>query len=100
MALLDSIENYYEKMVVETIQNTVNDMPEGRDRDFLEDIACIALNQLPARYIREAVDASFYLTTEERNKMEMDVYEAVNAAINQVKENPEGPRRSETYQAD
>jgi hypothetical protein len=80
-----SIHNYYEMLVVEYIMNTVAREP-GVDQDFLEDVACLALNQLPARYVRHDVDMAFFLTTREREKMQTNITEAVLNAVRRVRE--------------
>ena len=50
------------------------------DPDYLEDVACVALNQLPARYVRHEVDLAFYIPVEERLEMERAVAQAVARA--------------------
>ena len=81
----DSIHNYYEALVIEHIMNTV--AREGDyDEDTLEDLACLALNQLPARYVRHDVDMAFFLTTREREKMQTNISEAVLSAARRVHE--------------
>lgn len=73
----DSIHNYYETIVVrELIQSFVEDI-KNIDEDYLQDIACIALNMLPARYVRHDVDMAFFLTSKERSEMDRAVNEAV-----------------------
>ena len=52
-----------------------------RDPQTLADIACVALNRLPPRYIRHAVDYSFYLTERERAENETAINEAVAFAF-------------------
>lgn len=81
----ESIHNYYETLVTEYILNTLA-REEGVDRDFLEDVACLALNQLPARYVRHDVDMAFFLTTRERERMQHHIIEAVLDASRQVRE--------------
>lgn len=80
----DNIHNYYETMVI----TKINDMREAEfinsDQDFLEDVACVSLNQLPCRYVRHDVDLVYYLTGDERDKMEYEVHRAVTAAIEYV----------------
>ncbi len=76
----DSIHNYYETLVVrELIQTFVQDI-KHMDEDYLQDIACVALNMLPARYVRHDVDMAFFLTTHERADMDQAVKEAVHKA--------------------
>ena len=81
----ESIHNYYETLVTEYIMNTL--AKEGDiDQDFLEDVACLALNQLPARYVRHDVDMAFFLTTRERERMQSSIIEAVLDAARQVRQ--------------
>ncbi|MBE0511219.1 MAG: late competence development ComFB family protein [Chromatiales bacterium] len=80
---IGSIHNYYESLVSEYL---LEDALKGEqmDQDFIEDVACLALNRLPARYVRHAVDMAFFLTTPERERMQQRVVEAVREAIQQV----------------
>lgn len=86
----DNIHNFYETLVL----NRLNDMVEAefieRQGDFLEDVACVALNQLPARYVRHDVDMVFYLTPGEREKIEYEVHKAVTAAVEYVTQHRDG----------
>lgn len=81
----ESIHNYYETLVIEHIMNTLATEP-GVDQNFLEDVACLALNQLPARYVRHDVDMAFFLTTREREKMQKNITEAVLIATEKVRQ--------------
>ena len=81
----ESIHNYYEALVIEHVMNTVA-REGGYSEDILEDIACLALNQLPARYVRHDVDMAFFLTTREREKMHHDITNAVLHAVHTVAE--------------
>lgn len=80
--------NYYEALVLAAIQNYAQaHLPAGLiDEAMLEDAACIALNQLPPRYIRHHVDTSFYLSTSEREAMENAVEKAVQHAFEHLRE--------------
>lgn len=49
---------------------------------FLEDIACVALNQLPARYIKHDVNMSYFMTINEREKLDYDVHKAITPLSN------------------
>ncbi len=80
----DTVHNYYEKLVYERVRQYV-----GRktvDQDYLEDIACVALNHLPPRYIRYDVDMIFYLSPVERDEMEEKVMQAIEFAIDFIKQ--------------
>jgi len=81
----DAIHNYYEPLVVEYLMNTVAREPDT-DQAFLEDVACLALNRLPVRYVRHDVDMAFFLTTREREKMQHHISEAVLSAVQQVRD--------------
>lgn len=72
------IHNYYENQVIEAVYDIL-----GKDQspDRVADIACVALNHLPPRYIRHDVDMRFYLSPEERNEMANKVKVAVEDAI-------------------
>ena len=80
----DNINNYFEKLVFEVIQEKLNKNELDDDEDFLGDIACVALNQLPARYVRHNVDMVFYMTSEEREQNQNIVEDAVDMAIDYV----------------
>ncbi|AEE22295.1 late competence development ComFB family protein [Paraglaciecola chathamensis] len=79
MKLDDDIHNYYEHLVLEHIAELK--LPTANDDDYIADLCCLALNQLPPRYIRYEVDMSFYLAQSERQQMEMNTQNAVNKAI-------------------
>ncbi len=76
-----SINNYYEQLVFKHILETV---AEPIDENFLEDVACVALNHLPAKYVRHEVDMAFYMSRDERDKITAMVAIAVKNAIDYV----------------
>jgi len=80
----DNINNYYEKLVFEKIQDKLFSDQLDNDEDYLADIACVALNQLPSRYVRHNVDMVFYMTAEEREQNKLIVEDAVHMAIDYV----------------
>jgi len=81
----ESVHNYYEKLVYSRVMQTIGS--KTVDSDYLEDVACIALNHLPSRYIRFEVDMIFYLSPEERKEMEDKVDQAIDNAVALIKEN-------------
>lgn len=94
----DSIHNYYETLVVrELIQTFVEDIRK-MDEDYLQDIACIALNMLPSRYVRHDVDMAFFLTTNERIEIDKAVTDAVVKAKKRVDEQDDENKRANTFQ--
>ncbi|MDT0582900.1 MULTISPECIES: late competence development ComFB family protein [Alteromonadaceae] len=86
MKLDDDIHNYYEHLVLEKIETM--GFNKSKDADFLADLTCLVLNQLPPRYIRYEVDMAFYLPMSERRQMEMNVSHAVNNATKYLEANP------------
>ena len=60
-----SLRNYYEHPVVDAVMAAAPHYPMLGEEE-LPDVACVALNRLPARYIRHEVDFSFYLSDKER----------------------------------
>jgi hypothetical protein len=81
---LDTIHNYYERLVLEKLMTmyTAGDMPA----ELIADIACVALNRLPPRYIRHDVDMAFYLSPHEYEEIESKVQAAINAGISFVEQ--------------
>ena len=79
MQLNDDIHNYYEKLVINYIN--LNNLDKRYSSDFLSDLCCIVLNQLPSKYIRHEVDMAFYMPAAERYEMEMNVRESVKRAL-------------------
>jgi len=90
MKIYDDIHNYYEKLVMQHFSLAKFD--EKYDEDFIADLTCVVLNQLPTRYIRHEVDMAFYLPASERFEMESKVKSAITKSIefmqsHQVKNN-------------
>ncbi|QJR81912.1 late competence development ComFB family protein [Alteromonas pelagimontana] len=87
MKLDDDIHNYYEHLVLERIAKLKLD--KDKSTDYIADLCCLALNQVPPRYIRYEVDMAFYLPQSERQQMEMNVEYAVEKAINFLNQSQE-----------
>lgn len=83
MKISDDIHNYYEKLVTQHF--ALSKFEEKYDEDFIADLTCVVLNQLPTRYIRHEVDMAFYLPASERFEMEKKVKTAVSKAIEFMK---------------
>lgn len=79
MKLDDDISNFYEHLVIERL--SAMGLDKVKDTDYIADLSCIVLNQLPPRYIRYQVDMAFYLPQYERLDMEMKVKESIDRAI-------------------
>lgn len=72
----EQVHNYYERLVFEGVAGLSEAHPEFTS-DMLVDVACVALNRLPARYVRHDVDLMFYLTEHERHAIEHAINEAL-----------------------
>ena len=76
----DSIHNHYEHAVFDAVLAAAPRFPHLGDPQIQADVACVALNRLPPRYIRHDIDFSFYLTERERAENEAAITEAVDFA--------------------
>jgi hypothetical protein len=81
----EQVHNYYERLVFEEVLRRSARWPEMTP-DMLADVACVALNRLPARYVRHDVDLMFYLTEHERHAIELSLEAALDFAYNFVKD--------------
>jgi hypothetical protein len=80
-----SLYNHHEREVFGAVMDASKDFPEiAASNDLLCDVACVALNRLPPRYIRHEVDFSFYLTEHERLEIDNAIVEAVAYAFSFV----------------
>ncbi|ACE82760.1 late competence development ComFB family protein [Cellvibrio japonicus] len=89
----DFIHNFYERLVVQEAFDQSPRIQQG-DRDFLADVACVALNRLPPRYIRHDVDMTFFMSPQDMMEIENKVATAVGDALHYVeaRERGEDPR--------
>lgn len=77
-----SVRNHNERAVYEAVVRHADRFPGlAHQRDLLADVACVALNRLPPRYIRHEVDFVFYLSERERGESERQLLEAVDYAF-------------------
>ena len=77
-----SIYNRHERAVQDTVLERCGLYPAlAADADLLADVACVALNRLPARYIRHHADYAFYLTEREAAADAAAVAQAVQDAF-------------------
>ena len=91
----DSVKNYYYNLVIQHVLKTYGEAEISAADGALEDIACLALNQLPPRYGRNSVDTAFYLSVEEQQEMVRAVELAVERAAEYVSDNPRLPLGTE-----
>lgn len=77
-----SVHNHLERQVFDAVTAMAEGYPGLHgDGELLADVACVALNRLPPRYIRNPVDFAFYLTDVERARMDRKVRLAVAQAF-------------------
>ena len=81
----EQVHNYYERLVFEEVVRRAADRTD-LSADMLADMCCVALNRLPARYVRHDVDMMFYLTEHERHAIEQAMDEALDFAFSFVVE--------------
>lgn len=85
MSVASNIKNYYEQLVCDEVQSQVNG--SNLTEDDINDIACVALNSLPPRYICYTVDLTFYTSSVEQQEIYDKVQSAVKNAVKFVKKN-------------
>jgi hypothetical protein len=77
-----SVRNHHERAVFAAVSEAAARYPGiAQDAELLADVACVALNRIPARYIRHEVDLAFYQGDSERETDEKNVREAVEYAF-------------------
>jgi hypothetical protein len=83
----DQVHNYFERLVFEEVARRAQQPAyTGYTADMLADVACLALNRLPARYVRHDVDMMFYLTEPERQAMDHSLDEVLKFSFALVME--------------
>ena len=75
------VHNHHERAVFTAVSEGAARFPGVEAKNLLADVACVALNRLPPRYIRHEVDFAFYLSDAERQENQRAVEEAVNFAF-------------------
>ncbi|WP_395668459.1 late competence development ComFB family protein [Rhodoferax sp.] len=83
----DQVHNYYERLVFEEVARwSQAPVYHAFSADMLADVACLALNRLPVRYVRHDVDMMFYLTEQERQVIEDSMQKVLTFAFAFVQE--------------
>ncbi|MBI5449855.1 MAG: late competence development ComFB family protein [Gammaproteobacteria bacterium] len=88
------ILNYQEDLVKQALQEMISSLDLSLAIDSIEDISCLALNRLPARYIRHRVDNTFYMTIGEQQRLQQAARRAVLEAWQFI--NQPGSRKPES----
>ena len=77
-----SVRNHNERAVHDAVSREASRYPGlSHDAELLADVACVALNRLPPRYIRHEVDFVFYLSERERGESDRQLHDAVEYAF-------------------
>jgi hypothetical protein len=80
--MFESVRNYYEDAVFHEVTERASAFPAlANNPELLADVACVALNRITPRYIRNQVDMTFYLDGKERLRNQALVKSAVDAAF-------------------
>ncbi len=87
MVEIEGIQNYYESQVTSAIEGMPHLLSEF-DGNQVMDIVCIALNRLPTKYYRHSIDLSFYTSTAEQEKIDLEISEAISYAAHRVRSHP------------
>ncbi|ARD21860.1 MULTISPECIES: late competence development ComFB family protein [Shewanella] len=79
------IRNYYEVLLMEILRDEglMEELPE----EYLADLCCVTLNQLPVRYIRHLVDTYFFEDYNELQNMKKEIQAALEKSREFLKSN-------------
>jgi Late competence development protein ComFB len=78
----ETVHNFHEQSVFREVMDQVSAFPSFAGNDeLLADVACLALNRLPAKYIRNQVDLQFFMSNDDRAKLDAAVRGAVEFAF-------------------
>jgi competence protein ComFB len=90
--MFSTISNYYERLVFDRLQTLLRDADGKVDPDYMDDVACVALNRLPPRYVRHTVDLAFHMTDSEWEELlrqvDLIVVEAIEFTQRRTGERP------------
>lgn len=85
---LEQVHNYYERQVIYALHRRESRL----DEDTFADLVCIALNELPAKYIRHEVDLVYFSDPAEIEAMKANVERAIDFALGQLGSGRWAPR--------
>lgn len=88
-----NISNYYEQLVIDHLWKIIGtNADDAMSQTFLEDVACLALNQLPTCYVRNTVDKGINLNESQYHEMIEAVEAAIRMAVQKVRRQPHDGR--------
>lgn len=82
------ISNYYEQLVADQLWKLIESSTETLSQGFLDDVACLALNQLPPCYVRNPIDKGIGLSDQQYQEMLQSVDIAIANAAEKVRQHP------------
>ncbi len=81
----ETVHNYNDEAVFRAINESASQYPLlAGDPELLADVACVALNRLPPRYVRHDLDTNFYMSDDARARFDAAVKTAVSFAFDFV----------------
>ncbi|HEX2926380.1 MAG TPA: late competence development ComFB family protein [Ruminiclostridium sp.] len=83
-----TLKNYMEEVVFNLIDSVINDIDMCKCDLCVKDIAALALNSLPPRYIASEKGELYSKINSLRNQFEVDVISAITKAAVLVKDSP------------
>jgi hypothetical protein len=88
--IFSQVHNYHEKAIYRLVAERAERYPDLAARpELLADVACVALNRLPPRYIRSDVDMAFYMVDAEFVRQQTAEKKAVDYAFEFVRSRAE-----------
>lgn len=75
----EAFHNFYERLVMNHLMTLEADRCD--DAEYIANVACVALNHLPPRYMRSDLDMTLYMSPKECQEIELKVSRAVKDAI-------------------
>lgn len=90
---MQNIVNFYEQLVADRLWKLTTSSEQPLHKSFLDDVACLTLNQLPPCYVRNSVDKGIHIGESQQEAMAHAVDTAFQNAIQQVKARPHENRQ-------
>ncbi len=89
-----NVSNYYERLVIDHLWKMSENAEEPLSQSFLDDVACLTLNNLPPCYVCNTIDKGIHLSEWQFQEMNNAVESAIALAIQQVLRRPHDDRIS------
>lgn len=92
MLLNEDITNFIEILVEEEFD--AQGIADKHDTEYIQDLFCITLNQLPPHYVRSTIDVRINLTPEQRGELAQKITTAMNMGHEILHANRRGTERN------